>query len=151
MQNGLNDLNQSPLNFLSYIPDMESRIVIFIDEVQYLDSPSNFLKLLYDEYSDKIKIVATGSSAFYLDKFFTDSLAGRKRIFWLKPCSFDEYLALRGKEELVREIDEIRSNHRYKIIHIEIYAAGMGEFYAFWRLSGCHYRKRPSGKNSTIG
>ena len=116
----LNDLNQSPLNFLSYIPDMERRVVIFIDEVQYLQSPSNFLKLLYDEYADKIKIVATGSSAFYLDKSFTDSLAGRKRIFWLKPCNFDEYLALRGKEELMQEIAEIRSNHRYKTIHIEL-------------------------------
>jgi len=116
----LKDLNQSPLNFLSYIPVIESRTVFFIDEVQYLDSPSNFLKLLYDEYVDKIKIVATGSSAFYLDKSFTDSLAGRKKIFWLKPCSFDEYLALRGRAELMQEIAEIRTNSRYKTIHIEI-------------------------------
>jgi len=116
----LDDLNNSPLNIFSYIPDAEVRVVVFIDEVQYLNSPSNFLKLLYDEYAHKIKIVATGSSAFYLDKSFTDSLAGRKRIFWLQPCNFDEYLELRGKDELLKEVTEIRSNDRYKTIHIEL-------------------------------
>jgi len=116
----LDDLNLSPLNILSYIPDTEERVVVFVDEVQYLSSPSNFLKLLYDDYSHKIKIVATGSSAFYLDKSFTDSLAGRKRIFWLQPCNFDEYLALRDKEELLKEVAEIRSNNRYKTIYIEL-------------------------------
>ena len=116
----LDDLDLSPLNILSYIPDTEERVVVFIDEVQYLSSPSNFLKLLYDDYAHKIKIVATGSSAFYLDKSFTDSLAGRKRIFWLQPCNFEEYLTLRGKDELLKEIAEIRSNSRYKTIHIEL-------------------------------
>ena len=116
----LEDLNKSPLNILSYIPETEKRVVVFIDEVQYLNSPTNFLKLLYDDYSNKIKIVATGSSAFYLDKSFTDSLAGRKRIFWLQPCNFDEYLELREKDELLKELAEIRSNSRYKTIHIEL-------------------------------
>ena len=58
-----------------------------VDEVQYLNDPSNFLKLLYDEHADKIKIIATGSSAFYIDNRFKDSLAGRKRIFRLPTCS----------------------------------------------------------------
>jgi len=116
----LDDLNNSPLNIFSYIPDAEVRVVVFIDEVQYLNSPSNFLKLLYDDYAHKIKIVATGSSAFYLDKSFTDSLAGRKRIFWLQPCNFDEYLELRGKDELLKEVVEIRSNNSYKTIYIEL-------------------------------
>ena len=127
----LNDLNQSPLHFLSYIPDTESRMVIFIDEIQYLNDPTNFMKLTYDEYAEKIKIVATGSSAFYLDKSFTDSLAGRKRIFWLKPCNFDEYLSLRGKSDLLKEIAEIRSNSRYKTIHIEILQSEWENFMLF--------------------
>ncbi|MDR1729372.1 MAG: ATP-binding protein [Prevotellaceae bacterium] len=116
----LNDLNQSPLNLLSYLPETENRIVVFVDEVQYLSDPSNFLKLLYDEYAHKIKIVATGSSAFYLDKSFNDSLAGRKRIFWLLPCAFDEYLALRKKENLLKEVIEIRKNKHYKTLEIEL-------------------------------
>jgi predicted AAA+ superfamily ATPase len=115
----LDNLNQSPLNILSYIPDTGRRVVVFVDEVQYLHLPSNFLKLLYDDYAHRVKIIATGSSAFYLDRSFTDSLAGRKKIFWLQPCNFDEYLALRGKDDLLKEVAEIRSNSRYKTIHVE--------------------------------
>ena len=127
----LNDLDASPLNIFSYLPDAESRIVVFIDEVQYLKEPSNFLKLLYDEYVEKIKIVATGSSAFYLDKSFTDSLAGRKRIFWLSPCSFDEYLGLRGKNDLMRELAEIQKNARYKSLLIDVLRQEFESFMLF--------------------
>jgi len=127
----LNDLDLSPLNILSYLPDTKKRIVVFIDEVQYLKEPSNFLKLLYDEYVDKIKIVATGSSAFYLDRSFTDSLAGRKRIFWLSPCSFSEYLALRGKDDLWKEVAEIQKNSRYKSLQIDILRQEWDSFMLF--------------------
>ena len=61
----------------------KSRIYLLIDEIQYLDDPTNFLKYLYDEYEYNVKVVATGSSAFYIDTKFKDSLAGRKRIFQL--------------------------------------------------------------------
>jgi len=115
----LNDLNESPLNLLSFLPETEKKLVVFIDEIQYLSDPSNFLKLIYDEYATKLKIVATGSSAFYMDRNFTDSLAGRKRIFWLSPCTFDEYLALRNKEDLLQEIIEIQRNKHYKSLKIE--------------------------------
>ncbi|MDR0940857.1 MAG: ATP-binding protein, partial [Bacteroidales bacterium] len=116
----LDDLDASPLNILHYLPDTEQRVIVFIDEVQYLQEPTNFLKLLYDEYAPKLKIVATGSSAFYLDKSFTDSLAGRKRIFWLAPCSFSEHLALSSKDDLLQEIRKIQKNNRYKSLQIEM-------------------------------
>ena len=50
---------------------------------------THFLKLLYDEYRERIKLVVTGSSAFYIDEKFKDSLVGRKRIFELKTLDFD--------------------------------------------------------------
>jgi predicted AAA+ superfamily ATPase len=65
---------------------------------------------LYDEQVKNIKIVATGSSAFYIDKTFKDSLVGRKKIFHLYTCSFDEYLKLRNKEELYVELKRIQTN-----------------------------------------
>jgi predicted AAA+ superfamily ATPase len=105
----LSDMDESPLNVLRYLPATEQRVVVFVDEVQYLDSPSNFLKLLSDEYRDKIKIVATGSSAFYLDKAFTDSLAGRKRIFHLPTCNFEEYLELRSHLDLLEEVQRLKT------------------------------------------
>jgi len=119
-KNLLLDLDKSPLNLFSYIPESENRVVVFIDEVQYLQDPSNFLKLLYDDYALKIKIVATGSSAFYIDSSFKDSLAGRKKIFNLPTCSFDEYLLLRNREDLLNDVKRIRSNDKAKSIYIDI-------------------------------
>ncbi|MEN8229480.1 MAG: ATP-binding protein [Bacteroidota bacterium] len=104
----LAELNENPLNLLKFLPDTEQRIIVLVDEVQYLDDPSNFLKLLFDEQIERIKIVATGSSAFYIDSSFKDSLAGRKRLFQLSTCTFDEYLELGGKRELLDELDRIR-------------------------------------------
>jgi uncharacterized protein len=110
----LADLGGHPFNLMKYLPHADTRILVFIDEVQYLPDPSNFLKLLYDEHVDKIKVIATGSSAFYLDKRFKDSMAGRKKLFQLLTCSFDEYLDLRGKSELVPELERLRQDSEAK-------------------------------------
>ena len=95
----LADLDENALHLLNYLPQTDLKKIVFIDEVQYLADPTHFLKLIYDEYAESIKIVATGSSAFYIDDKFTDSLAGRKRVFQLLTCSFDEYLELSGKQD----------------------------------------------------
>ncbi len=115
----LDELDKSPLNVFNYLPNTSEHIVVFIDEIQYLADPSNFLKLLYDEYADKIKIVATGSSAFYLDDKFKDSLAGRKKIFFLPTCSFDEYLRLTGNDDLYDELLRIQTNPAAKSLQVE--------------------------------
>lgn len=82
----------------------KNRIYLLIDEIQYLDDPSNFLKFLYDEYEYNVKVVATGSSAFYIDTKFNDSLAGRKRIFQLYPLSFNEFLIFKRQKKITTEI-----------------------------------------------
>ena len=89
------------------------RVIVIIDEIQYVNDPSNFLKYLFDTYQDNLKIIATGSSAFYLDRKFRDSLAGRKRIFHLKPLSFAEFLSFREATELRQELRRIRENEQY--------------------------------------
>lgn len=95
-------LNQGPENIFSIIPlpPEGERATVFIDEIQYLENPSNFLKLLFDEYRNRLKLVVTGSSAFYIDQKFTDSLAGRKRLFHLPTLSFSEFLLFKQREEL---------------------------------------------------
>jgi uncharacterized protein len=115
----LSELNENPLNVLGYISNINKRTIVFVDEVQYLDDPSNFLKLLFDDHVDKIKIIASGSSAFYLDDKFRDSLAGRKRIFQLFTCSFDEYLELSGKTELLQEKNRLSNNPDSKSTKID--------------------------------
>ncbi|MDA3926527.1 MAG: ATP-binding protein [Kiritimatiellae bacterium] len=95
-------LNETPENIFQLIPQPKNRrIIVLIDEIQYLDDPSNFLKLNYDLYQDKIKFVVTGSSSFYIDRKFNDSLAGRKRIFELSTLSLAEILHFSERDELV--------------------------------------------------
>jgi predicted AAA+ superfamily ATPase len=116
----LTELEQSPLNLLKFLPDTDKKILVFLDEVQYLSDPSNFLKLIYDEYKNKIKIIASGSSAFYIDRKFNDSLAGRKQIFFLPTCSFIEYLKFIGADQLLDEISQIKNKESYKSLALQL-------------------------------
>lgn len=112
-------LDNHPENLFELIPRPEhNRIVLLIDEIQLLKDPSNFLKLMYDNYSARLKIVATGSSAFYIDTKFKDSLAGRKRIFELYTLDFDEFLVFKKRNhDLIPELDRIRNESRYVSLH----------------------------------
>jgi len=88
----LTDLNENPENIFRYFPQNSPKSYAFIDEVQYLSDPTNFLKLLYDEHSDKLKIVATGR-----DLNLKDSLVGRKKIFELHTLSFEEFIQFKQR------------------------------------------------------
>jgi len=95
-------LNENPKNLLKILSvDRSKRNYIFIDEVQYLKSPSNFLKYFHDEYKGVIKLIVSGSSAFYIDDKFKDSLAGRKKIFHVATLSFREFLRFKAEDALV--------------------------------------------------
>ncbi len=102
-------LNKHPFNIFELIPESKRRQFLFIDEIQYLANPSNFLKLLYDDRRSKLKIIASGSSAFYIDKKFKDSLAGRKFLFEVYPLNFDEFLLFSGQDELLKQRRKIPS------------------------------------------
>ncbi|MEI6409485.1 MAG: ATP-binding protein [Bacteroidota bacterium] len=104
------ELNENPENLFKYLPGRQTgRMFALIDEVQYLSDPTNFLKLLYDEYSDRLKLIVTGSSAFYIDRQFKDSLAGRKKIFELQTLDFEEFLMFQGQETELKELQRLRS------------------------------------------
>jgi len=60
-----------------------------------------------------LKIIATGSSAFYFDKKFTDSLSGSKRVFELKTLSFKEWLEFKQLTHLSSELEIIRVREDY--------------------------------------
>ena len=74
--------------------------------------------MLYDSYRDNLKIIATGSSAFYLDRKFKDSLAGRKRIFHLKPLNFNELLLFQDARELGDESRIEQEDKFYRLMAI---------------------------------
>ena len=85
----------------------ESSLFVFIDEIQYLDNPSSFLKVLYDHHREKIKLIVTGSSSFSIKSKFKNSLAGRTVNFELFPLSFWEYLVFKNIKIIInREISQ---------------------------------------------
>ncbi len=125
----LDDLNLNPENLFKFCPlHPDKKIIVFIDEIQYLDNATNFLKLLYDEYNNRLKIVATGSSAFYIDKKFNDSLVGRKKIFQMGTLDFEEFLNFKGRNDLVSELKLLQSKKKSKSIHENLLWAYLDEF-----------------------
>jgi len=86
------------------------------------------LKLLYDEYADRVKIVATGSSAFYIDKDFKDSLAGRKRIFQMPTLDFDEFLDFKDKPELLDDLSSMQKGEKQKSVYENMFWALLDEY-----------------------
>ncbi|MFA6917778.1 MAG: ATP-binding protein [Candidatus Gracilibacteria bacterium] len=69
----------------------KSKIFVFIDEIQYLEDPSSFLKLTADHHKE-IKLIVSGSSSFDIKNKFKDSLTGRTINFEIFPLSFEEFL-----------------------------------------------------------
>lgn len=112
----LDDFNTNPDNIFLYVPETVEKVFVLIDEIQYLDDPSNFLKHIYDEYSDRLKLIVTGSSAFYIDKNFNDSLAGRKKIFNMFTFDFEEYLAMLGEDNLLADLHKFKQNKLKKLL-----------------------------------
>ena len=88
-----------------YLPGKE--IFVFIDEIQYLDNPSSFLKYIFDHYK-KIKFIVSGSSTLEIKKKFSDRLTGRKYLHILYPLSFSEFLNFKEKKFGIREAISIK-------------------------------------------
>ncbi|MCK5450496.1 MAG: ATP-binding protein [Candidatus Omnitrophica bacterium] len=78
------------------------KIYVFIDEIQYLEDPSSFLKLTADHYKF-LKLIVTGSSSFDIRSKFKDSLVGRTVDFEIFNLSFSEVLEF--KEYVFTEND----------------------------------------------
>lgn len=128
-KNVLKDLDESPENLFKFCPLIdERRVIVLIDEIQYLKDATGFLKLLFDEYADRLKIVATGSSAFYIDRDFKDSLAGRKRIFRMSTLDFDEFLDFKGRSELLSDLGSLRSGGKEKSVYETMFWTMLDEY-----------------------
>lgn len=71
----------------------DQRAYIALDEIQLVKQLPSTIKYLYDHYD--IKWILTGSSSYYIKHLFTESLAGRKKIFELYPLDFGEFLTFK--------------------------------------------------------
>ncbi len=70
------------------------KLFIMVDEIQYLENPSSFLKLVADHHR-YLKLIVSGSSSFEIKSKFKDSLVGRTVNFEIFPLTFPEFLAFR--------------------------------------------------------
>ena len=76
--------------------DLTKKLFVFIDEIQYLENPSTFLKLTADHYKN-LKVIVSGSSSFEIKTKFKDSLVGRTLEFEVFNLSFEEFALFKGK------------------------------------------------------
>ena len=72
-----------------FVPEQEQRF-LFLDEIQYADDWSLWLKTLYDT-RPQLRIVATGSASPSLEKGASDSGVGRWRVLRMPTLTFREY------------------------------------------------------------
>ncbi len=80
-------MKQEGINF-------SEKVLIAIDEIQLVPNLPSVIKYLYDTYN--IKFLLTGSTVYYLKNQFSESLAGRKKIFEVFPLTFHELLSFKG-------------------------------------------------------
>ena len=59
----------------------DGSMVVALDEIQLAPDCPSAIKYLYDHKG--VKFIVTGSSSYYLKNLFSESLAGRKKIFEL--------------------------------------------------------------------
>jgi len=79
--------------------------LIAIDEAQQIPNIGMGLKILVDQVPN-LRIIATGSSSFYLSQYIGEPLTGRKRTIILYPLSQMELLEKYNKYELKENLEK---------------------------------------------
>jgi predicted AAA+ superfamily ATPase len=74
------------------------KVLLFLDEAQYSRKVGKNVKLLFDLFSDKLKLIVTGSGSFDIKVEVGKYLVGRAVYFELFPLSFEEFLLWRAKD-----------------------------------------------------
>ena len=72
--------------------DISKELYLFVDEFQHCKSSEKIFKILYDEYPN-IKVIATGSLSMEIKHKIQESLAWRKKIFYIYSLDLEEFIA----------------------------------------------------------
>ena len=95
-------INLSQERFVDYLKtqrwNWEDEIVVFIDEIQYAEDPTSFLKYLHDHYP--IKFIVSWSSTLDIRWKLKNSMVWRMLIFEIYPLNFQEFLIFKWKDNL---------------------------------------------------
>ena len=76
----------------------QGKIYLFIDEIQYLNDASNFIKLMVDNHSNRFKLIVSGSSVLDIKSKIKQSLVGRIVTFEVLGLDFEEFLWFKKKK-----------------------------------------------------
>lgn len=120
------EINKGVDNFIQMIKAKgykENEIIhVLIDEIQYLDNPSSFIKIIADHYKN-IHLLVSGSSSFDIKTKFKDSLVGRTVNFEIYNLSFEEFLTFKEKNIVIPEVKtekdiiELKNLYREYVIY----------------------------------
>ena len=109
------------------------RQIIYLDEAQYIKNIGHILKMWYDLYKSKLKLVVSGSGSFDVKVEVGRHLVGRLVYFEILPLDFSEFLLwkdeglhaiwkrehekvlsiLKGAKEEVKDIPFVGEMNRY--------------------------------------
>ncbi|MFT4305067.1 MAG: ATP-binding protein [Candidatus Woesearchaeota archaeon] len=95
---------ETTINYLKlngYEENQKDFFYLFLDEFQRYKDISILMKNIYDN-TNNIKIYATGSSSLQIKNSIQESLAGRKKINYLYPLDFEEFLWFKENEETIK-------------------------------------------------
>ena len=93
----LTSFEKNPKEFVKrYITDNKN--MLFLDETQYCKNAGKTIKLIFDLYTDKLKIFTTGSGSFDIKVEIGKNLVGRAVYFELMPLDFEEFLIWKAKD-----------------------------------------------------
>ncbi len=107
--------------------DEKKKVYLIIDEIQYMENPTSFIKILHDHYPN-IKLIASGSSTLEIKKKFKQSLVGRYLSFELYPLSFEEFLQFKEKKyHLNKENTQLINNELIELAEEYIRFGGYPE------------------------
>lgn len=97
---------ESTLNLLKlngYEEAQKNFFYLFLDEAQRHAPMGNIMKNIYDHLQN-VKIYASGSSSIALKEQAQESLAGRKKITYIYPLDFEEFLLFKGQDKLLKQL-----------------------------------------------
>lgn len=83
---------------------------VFIDEIQRKTDAGIFLKGLYD-LKTPYKLIVSGSGSLELKEKIHESLAGRKRMFEMRPVTFAEFVHFKTDDRYADRLHEYCSLH----------------------------------------
>ncbi len=126
----LNLVNSNQERFVDYLKtqnwNWKDEIVVFIDEIQYAEDPTSFLKYLHDHYP--IKFIVSWSSTLDIRWKLKNSMVWRMLIFEVYPLNFQEFLVFKWKDNLAKLV---RKNIDLEIINDEL-SFLYKEYCIFW-------------------